>query len=143
VVAALEANDVLDSHTPRRAIKQAERNSPIAYATIFVARTGSFASSVEPRLVAEIRADPEYNQITPNHYQRSGTLAPKVRPISFPVNGLSYSYLPFGQLSVQAFALSDDSAALRPVRPARPLVCSRIRLAEMRSGVARPSVNRP
>jgi hypothetical protein len=36
-------------------------------------RTGSFASSVEPQLVAEIRADPEYNQITPAYYQRSDT----------------------------------------------------------------------
>jgi hypothetical protein len=47
---------------------------PIAYAMVSVARTGNFASSVEPQLVAEIRADREYNQITPTYYQRLGTL---------------------------------------------------------------------
>jgi hypothetical protein len=38
---------------------------PIAYATVFVARTGSFASSVEAQLVAEIRADNALDQGSP------------------------------------------------------------------------------
>ncbi len=62
--------------------------------------------------------------------------------ISSPDNGLWFSYLSFGQRSVQAFALPDDFATLRPVCRAGTLVCSRIRLAEMRSGVVRPSENR-
>ena len=91
-------------------------------------------SSVEPQLVDEIRADPEYNQITHKHYHRSGTLVL-----------LSRRPDPFSPLltaCVQAFALPDDFATLRPVCRAGALVCSRIRLAEMRSGVVRPSENR-
>jgi hypothetical protein len=69
VAATLETNGFW-IHTLLSGCQINRTQQPIAYATVFVARTGSFASSVEPQLVAEIRADPEYNQITPTYYQR-------------------------------------------------------------------------
>ena len=45
--------------------REINRTANCVYAAVFVARTGSFASSVEPQLVAEIRADNALDQGSP------------------------------------------------------------------------------
>jgi hypothetical protein len=64
VVATLETNRFW-IHTLLSGRQTNRTQQPTAYATVFVARTGSFASSVEPQLVAEIRADNALDQGSP------------------------------------------------------------------------------